>query len=306
MPMACRLRQLGILVWHLAENRHRRGPVATAVGRRPARRGSLGLDVTVSSWKGYLVVLWAVVVSETIWQTPARSEKDREGGSAAVNWQIWVGPAVGLAGLLFAVYVYNRNRKPKRLQYEIRTDQEIVSQSRHTRWADLTVRFRDRDLKRPRLVVMRVTNTGKVEARADDFDEPLAVSATEGTEIIAATIALRQNDMGESREIEPARQGATEVVAPKTLLNEGEWLEFRLLVDGDKKPVHLRGRAAGFNLASSAPRRRLLRSSISSAASVAAGTALATALVGLIVSFLAFTHPLFRSRASSASQFNKP
>lgn len=201
-------------------------------------------------------------------------------------WQIWVGPAVGLAGLLFAIYVYNKNRKPKRLQYEIRTDQEIVSQSRHTRWADLTVRFRDRDLKRPRLVVIRVTNTGKVEARADDFDDPLAVSATEGAEIIAATIALRQNDMGESREIEPARQGATEVVAPKTLLNEGEWLEFRLLVDGDKKPVHLRGRAAGFNLASSAPRRRLLRSPISSAAFVVVVVVIVATFAGVTLSFL--------------------
>jgi PASTA domain-containing protein len=174
-----------------------------------------------------------------------------------VNWQIWVGPAVGLAGLLFAVYTYNKNRKPKRLQYEIRTDQEIVSHSRYTRWADLSVRFGDRDLKRPRVVVVRVTNTGKVEARADDFDEPLGVSATGGAEIIAATIALRQQDTEESQEVEPTRLDATEVVAPKVLLNESEWLEFRLLVDGEKQPVRLRGRAAGFSLTTSAPRRRL-------------------------------------------------
>lgn len=37
------------------------------------------------------------------------------------------------------------------------------------------------------------------------------------------------------------------VVAPKTLLNEGDWLEFRLLVDGHM-PVQVRGRIAGFEL----------------------------------------------------------
>jgi hypothetical protein len=82
-----------------------------------------------------------------------------------MDWQSWVGPVVGLAGLLFAMYVYNKNRKPKRLQYETRVDQEIVTQSRYARWTELSVHFGTRDLKRPRVVVIRVTNTGKVEAR---------------------------------------------------------------------------------------------------------------------------------------------
>jgi hypothetical protein len=176
-----------------------------------------------------------------------------------VDWQLWVGPAVGVAGLLFAIYAYNQNRKPKRLQYEVRVDQEIVSQSRYTRWADLSVRFGDRDLKRPRVVVVRVTNTGKVEARGDDFDEPLAVSATKDVEIIAATIALRRRDADESQEVEPSKLDSTEVIAPKAVLNEGEWLEFRLLVEGDKGSVRLRGHAAGFTLNTYGSRRRFYR-----------------------------------------------
>jgi hypothetical protein len=164
------------------------------------------------------------------------------------DWQIWIGPAIGVAGLLFAIYAYIQNRKPKRLQYEIPTDQEIVSQSRYTRWADLSVRFGDRDLKHPRVVVVRVINTGKVEARDTDFDEPLAVSATRGAEIIAGTIALQRQGAEENRELEPASISPTEIVAPKLVLNEGEGLEFRLLVEGDKESVELQGHAAGFRL----------------------------------------------------------
>jgi hypothetical protein len=173
-----------------------------------------------------------------------------------VSWKDWVGPAVGLAGLMFAIYVYIQNRRPKRLQYEIPTDQAIVSHSRYTRWTDLSVRFGNRDLKRPRVVVVRVTNTGKVEVRDNDFDEPLAVSATGNAEIIAATIALRRKGAESSLEIEPTSLGATEVVAPKVVLNEGEWLEFRLLVEGDREAINLRGHAAGFSLTPYSPRSR--------------------------------------------------
>src|SRR5829696_4148828 len=101
-----------------------------------------------------------------------------------MDWRFWVGPAVGIAGLSFAIFAFFRNWKPKRLQYEVRVDQEIISQNPHTRWAALSVRFEDRDLHRPRVVTVRVTNTGKVEARGEDFDEPLAVSAGRGDEII--------------------------------------------------------------------------------------------------------------------------
>ena len=70
------------------------------------------------------------------------------------------------------------------------------------------------------MVVVRVTNTGKVEARADDFDESLALSASGGTEIIAATIVRRQQGREETQELEPVKIDASEVVAPKVLLNE--------------------------------------------------------------------------------------
>ena len=96
---------------------------------------------------------------------------------SSVNWQTWVGPAIGLAGLILGTYTYIKSRKPKRLLYEIWTDQELVAQSPYTRWADLSVRFANHQLKHPRVVGVRVINTGKVEARADDFDEPIAVQS---------------------------------------------------------------------------------------------------------------------------------
>jgi hypothetical protein len=150
-----------------------------------------------------------------------------------VDWQLWAGPAIGAVGVAFAVYNYIQNRKPKRLQYEIRTDQDIVIEGRYTRWADeLGIRFGDRVLKQPRVVAVRITNTGKVEAVGDSFDIPLGVSTSQGDELITAAITRQQRDTQESQEIKPETLSSDQVVAPKVLLNVGEWLEFQLLVGG--------------------------------------------------------------------------
>jgi len=171
-----------------------------------------------------------------------------------MNWQTWVGPAIGLASLIWGLIWAIMNRKPKRLEYQIHTDQEIITRSPYIRWAALSVQFDNRQLKHPRVVGVRVINTGKVEARADDFDEPLTVGVPSGAEIVAATITLRQRAGDKSQEIRPLRVDTQEVVAPKALINKGDWLEFRLLVDGNKKP-EVRGRIAGFDFAPYIPRR---------------------------------------------------
>ena len=202
-----------------------------------------------------------------------------------MSWQIWVGPAIGLAGLILGTYTYIMNRKPKRLQYEIQTDQEIITRSRYTRWADLSVRFGNRQLTHPRVVGVRVINTGKVEARANDFDEPLAVAVSSKAEIVAATITLRQKATGESQEIEPLKVETQKVVAPKTLINQGDWLDFRLLVDGDKNPPQIRGRIAGFNFTPYVPHKRM-SSFLSNRLAVIAASVTALGLVTTILLFV--------------------
>jgi hypothetical protein len=177
-----------------------------------------------------------------------------------MNWQIWAGPAIGLAGLIFATYTYIKSRKPKRLVYETWIDEKLFTQSVYTRWADLSVRFGNHQLKHPRIVEVRVINRGKVEARADDFDEPLAVTVSNETNIVTATITLHQQTRKgrrrlaaevleaaayDNQEIKPLKFDTQNIIAPKTLLNAGDWLEFRLLVDGPM-PVQVRGRIAGF------------------------------------------------------------
>jgi serine/threonine-protein kinase len=48
--------------------------------------------------------------------------------------------------------------------------------------------------------------------------------------------------------IEPGVQTLREVVAPKTLMNPGDWIEFELLVEGYGEDLEVHGRVAGAKL----------------------------------------------------------
>ena len=204
-----------------------------------------------------------------------------------MEWQLWAGPGVGVAALAFGVYTYLRGRKPKRLQHRVVVDEEIIAKNKAHAWADLSVRFDGRVLTHPRMVVTQVQNTGKVEARPDDFEQPITISVDGNFDkIVAAAIALHRPEGRDKRrwteesygeEIEALSGTSSEVVAPQLLLNPGEILEFRLLVeektgrfiparrtlrslrDGSES-VSVSARIAGFTLQSYPARRPIARS----------------------------------------------
>lgn len=173
-----------------------------------------------------------------------------------MDWQVFIGPVIGAA---VAVVIYLKNRKPKRLQYEIATDQPVLTESRHARWADLSVRLGDKELRHPRVVTVRIANTGKVEAKADDFEKLFRVRSQGRDEIAAAAIVFKAKDEDEPRQLEPEEFSAATVAAPKTLLNPGDWLEYRLLLDGDTGPVRVTAHVAGFSFKPGQAFRRRLR-----------------------------------------------
>jgi hypothetical protein len=75
------------------------------------------------------------------------------------------------------------------------------------------------------------------------------VKADEGTKRLSAAIALRESGQQQSIERVPEQPTYTEVEAPRELLNPGDWLEFRLVVDGGPNGVRVKGRVAGATLA---------------------------------------------------------
>jgi phosphohistidine swiveling domain-containing protein len=166
----------------------------------------------------------------------------------------WIGVALAIIGLVAAYLFYRWSLRPKRLEYAADVDQGLVT-SDH-RWEELQVQYGTRSLKAPRLVVITVANTGRVEVRADDFDSPLRVKLHEGDELIAETLVLHAKGerMVLSR-VDALEKDLHSVCAPGLLLNPGDSLEFRLLVEGNSGTAAVDGRVAGTTLVAAGPRR---------------------------------------------------
>src|SRR4051794_29191937 len=98
----------------------------------------------------------------------------KQGCEAIMIWTI-LSLLIGLAGLSFAVFAHLRNNKPKRLQYEVLSNQRLINPSSNYS-PDLTVLLGKTVLTRPHGIVVRVTNTGSIECKPDDFIAPLTVT----------------------------------------------------------------------------------------------------------------------------------
>lgn len=167
-----------------------------------------------------------------------------------------IGPGIGIVALAFAVFTFWKNWKPKRLQYTIVADQAIITSSKYFDGPELRVVYDGHDVVAPRIVVVRVVNTGKVEFKAEDFDRPISVTVGQSARIVRATVVMGQAGTDVRQELKLDRPSANEVTAPVGLMNPDDSIEFRLLVDGTAGAVALGGRVAGAVLSPVTARRR--------------------------------------------------
>jgi hypothetical protein len=157
-----------------------------------------------------------------------------------MEWLTWLGPAVGIAGLIFSIFAYRANRKRKILTCETEVDQEIGTPARYGHWGDLIVALGDRRIENPRIITVAVRNSGQVEVRPEDFSEPLSASSANGDKIVSAKIVVSG-----SAELEPVAVTERMVTAPAMLLNTDECVRFHLLLDGVSGDVSVGAHIAG-------------------------------------------------------------
>jgi len=158
----------------------------------------------------------------------------------------WLAPTLSVIGLALGFTYFWLGRKPKRIYYEVAADQALMSRGSKQGWADLSVSYAGEIVAEPRIVTIRFRNAGKVELRTDDYEEPLEVVVSRGR-VVAAYLVFQADGEPNSERVQPARQDDGQVTAPPMLLNPGDLLECRLLIDGHVV-TNVRGRLAGFKL----------------------------------------------------------
>jgi hypothetical protein len=158
----------------------------------------------------------------------------------------WLAAIVAVIALIFAVRTFRKAKREgdKRIAWAITSDAMVMPQRADARWERLVVKLGDDELSQPRVVTMNFTNVGQVELKTDDIAIPPTISIPDG-DIRAATAEAKDHSGGPTRPLTVKIAGRS-LSVDSLLLNAGDTVTFRLLIDKTKNDVIPSFQAAGF------------------------------------------------------------
>ena len=147
-------------------------------------------------------------------------------------WQ-FIGALFGLVAAMIAVAVYVAQRRRKDLSYEILANVPLLTINEES-VGELQLLFRGAEVKKTRLFLLRIINTGNVPVSAGDYDAPITLSFSDHVQVLSAVITAKSPDNLDVS----AQTATTQVSFSKTLLNPGDSFSCRVLVSGyDRRPA---------------------------------------------------------------------
>lgn len=141
-----------------------------------------------------------------------------------------IGGIVGLLGVLAAVGVAFWERKPKRLDYAIKTNTSILASGAHGVRKLVRVKVANMELENPWLVVVRIKNTGRKAVEAGDYVQAIRIEYSDN-DVVASFLADESSLGVNSGPYEDMPADEVMDFAPK-LLNAGDWFDIQQLSDG--------------------------------------------------------------------------
>jgi hypothetical protein len=133
---------------------------------------------------------------------------------------------LALLAICVTVTLFLLARRRKRLSYSISNTRvlglhEAVNPSR------VTILFDGAPVTQVSLVIIKINNWGNEPIRADDFERPLRFSWSEPARILSAEVTEVNPET-----LRPTiRAGAHEIVLDPLLLNPGDWLQLKILIN---------------------------------------------------------------------------
>ncbi|MFI5953743.1 hypothetical protein [Cryptosporangium sp. NPDC051539] len=132
----------------------------------------------------------------------------------------------------------------KQIGWRKTSDALVMTRGRSPHLAKLVVMLGDEKLELPRLVTIEFENVGDVELRATDMAKAPTIALIEGA-IRAATAEFVYHD-GNPHPLTLAEETEKSVAVSPLLLNPGDRVVIRLLIDGTKSEAIPAFQAAGF------------------------------------------------------------
>lgn len=133
----------------------------------------------------------------------------------------------GLVAIAITVAFFMYERDKRTFDWQLLTDEPIMTHAPREGFG-IKVIWNTTELQHPRLVTVRLMNTGKREIRESDFDGPTLIAVGEGFEVKKASAIRRRPGMRHTPVCWYNSDGAT--INP-IAYNPGNWVDVQLLVD---------------------------------------------------------------------------
>ena len=149
---------------------------------------------------------------------------------------------VGIGTVLVAIWVFRQQRTHKKIAYQVISNAPIVNVNKGLE-NRVSVRLDDHPVKAARQVVLKVSNSGNVAVKRDDYDEPLKFVFT-GSKVIGSNILSTEPenliDSIDNRTF--VNIGVDSAQLHEFLLNPKQSITLTVLLDGAYNQLDVRGR----------------------------------------------------------------
>ena len=155
------------------------------------------------------------------------------------NFGTMVGAVIGLLGVVAALWIAFWQSKPKRLDYEIRNNVPILSSHASALRGRMSVLFEGKHVDEPRLVTVRIKNTGKQAVTVDDYVDMIRVKFEKNPPFDG--FIADESIPGICTDVFDDLIAKVPAMRPP-LLNPGDWFDVQLISDGPPGEIEVTSR----------------------------------------------------------------
>ena len=140
--------------------------------------------------------------------------------SVWVPWKsflaILIGTSITVIAVVVSIIVYFKQKKRKRLSYEVISDTPLLTAEEETR-NEIILMHKNEAVEKVKLIVLRLFNSGNVPIQSSDYEEPIIIRLGEAQVLSAEVIKKTPNNLKATLIV----QEGTVTLSP-TLLNPSD------------------------------------------------------------------------------------
>lgn len=156
-------------------------------------------------------------------------------------WQ-FVGAILGLIAIIITWIVFRLQTQRKSLTYEIITNAPLVGMGAKKELGDsIQISYKGKNLEYPRLVELRILNSGNSSITSSDFETPIKIFFQDSSKVIDVTIVSTiPPNIGPIIKYESNCLSLEPI-----LLNKGDEIRLKTLINSETSEINFSGRIVG-------------------------------------------------------------